>query len=109
MAIRKKADRAKLFIPFDALKGLKEALREKEKVLCEKKELTEEEIEEISFTLKQINKRDIVKVKYFASNEYLFLQGMVSSIDFTLKKIKVIKTITNFDDILNIEIEGHFE
>ena len=40
MAIRKKADRAKLFIPFDALKGLKEALREKEKVLCEKKELT---------------------------------------------------------------------
>ena len=30
MAIRKKADRAKLFIPFDALKGLKEALREKE-------------------------------------------------------------------------------
>ena len=70
MAIRKKADRAKLFIPFDALKGLKEALREKEKVLCEKKELTEEEIEEISFTL---------------------------------------KTIINFDDILNIEIEGHFE
>ena len=94
MAIRKKADRAKLFIPFDALKGLKEALREKEKVLCEKK---------------QIKKRDIVRVKYFSNNEYLSLQGMVSSIDFTLKKIKVIKTIINFDDILNIEIEGHFE
>ena len=109
MAIRKKADRAKLFIPFDALKGLKEALREKEKVLCEKKELTEEEIEEISFTLNKINKRYIFKLKYFASNEYLFLQGVVSSIDFTLKKIKVIKTIINFDDILNIEIEGHFE
>ena len=55
------------------------------------------------------NNRDIVKVKYFSSNEYLFLQGMVSSIDFTLKKIKVIKTIINFDDILNIEIESHFE
>ena len=37
-----RADRAKQFLPFDALKGLQEALREKEIENEEKKELSEE-------------------------------------------------------------------
>jgi hypothetical protein len=32
-----KLERAKIFLPFDALKGFQEALREKEKVLVPKK------------------------------------------------------------------------
>ena len=48
-----KADRAKQFIPFDALKGLKEALKEKEKIYVEKKELSEEEIVNITITNKK--------------------------------------------------------
>lgn len=46
-----RADRAKQFAPFDALKGLQEALREKEE-MHEKKEnieLLEEAKEEISY------------------------------------------------------------
>ena len=44
-----RADRAKQFMPFDALKGFREALAEKEKLVEEKKsaertELTEEEL-----------------------------------------------------------------
>ena len=38
-------DRAKQFMPFDALKGLQEALRSKEIEYEEKKELSEEEQE----------------------------------------------------------------
>lgn len=39
MANRKKADRAKQFIPFDALKGFREALKAEEKRVVERKEL----------------------------------------------------------------------
>jgi mannose-6-phosphate isomerase class I len=105
----RKADRAKQFIPFDALKGFKEALRAKEKIKSEKKELTEEEINEISKTLKNVNKRDIVKVIFYKNQEYIELEGMVSNIDFTLKTIKIIKEIILFDDIIVIKIQNKYE
>ena len=44
-------NRARQFLPFDALKGLQEALREKEIELDERKELSEESIEELSNNL----------------------------------------------------------
>lgn len=44
--------RAKQFAMFDALKGLKDAIAEKEKEFCSKRELTEERIDEINQTLR---------------------------------------------------------
>ena len=41
------ANRAKQFVPFAALKGFEEAIKEKEKVIVSKVELTKESIEEI--------------------------------------------------------------
>lgn len=41
-----RANRAKQFMPFDALKGFQEALREKEKVLAWPEERKEEDAEE---------------------------------------------------------------
>ena len=86
-----KLERAKIFLPFDALKGLKEALREKEKILVDKKILSIEEKEKISKKLIQIKKGMIIKVIYFENNEYIELEGMVSLIDFVYKKIKIVK------------------
>ncbi len=99
-----KADRAKIFLPFDALKGFREALRKKEKVVVSKKELTEEETDKISYTLLNIKKKMIVKVIYFNKDEYLELIGMVSSNDSIYKKIVVVEEKINYDDIYSIEI-----
>ena len=104
-----KSDRAKLFIPFDALKGLREALKEKEKIYVERKELNQEEIEAISLVLKDVRKRDFVKITYFQNGEYLVLEGMVSSIDYVYRKIKIIKTEIDFEDILSISISKKFD
>ena len=104
MAIRNKADRAKLFIPFDALKGFHEALKEKERILVSKKDLSQEEIEEISKTLQLIKKRDVVNAIYFDKNEYVEIIGMVSNIDFVYKTLKIIKTEIKFDDLLSIKV-----
>ena len=106
MARNMKADRAKLFIPFDALKGYKEALREKERIVCDKKILSEEQMEELSNKILAIRKRDIVKLIYFEKDEYLELTGMVSSIDYIERTITIIKTKIKFDDIYEIEREN---
>ncbi len=99
-----KADRAKIFLPFDALKGFREALKEKEKIIVPKIELSEEETDKLSRLLLGIKKRMIVRVIYFNSGEYLELTGMVSNNDFVYKKITIIETVIKYIDILKIEI-----
>ena len=60
-------DRAKQFAPFDALKGLQTSLRlrEYQHERVQKGEIQEEKAEEISRVLINLNKHDVVKIKYF--------------------------------------------
>lgn len=101
-----KLERAKIFLPFDALKGFQEALREKEKVLVPKRILSNEEKEKISNKLIQIKKGMIIKIIYFENDEYIELEGIVSSIDFVYKTIKIVKKEILFSDILDIKGEN---
>ena len=98
------AERAKKFMPFDALKGLKAALREKERIVVEKKELSEEKGEELDRKLREIQRKDIVTVIYFHEDEYVKVTGMVSRIDMTARVLKVVNTKIGFDDIYDIEV-----
>ena len=56
------SDRAKQFLPFDALNGFQLALREKEKIIVDKKELSEEMKEELSKKLNSLEIGDKVKI-----------------------------------------------
>ena len=98
------AERAKQFMPFDALKGLKAALREKERIVVEKKELSEEKGEELDRILREIQLKDMVTVIYFQQDEYVKVTGMVSRIDMTARVLKVVNTKIGFDDIYDIEV-----
>lgn len=97
-----RAERAKQFMPFDALKGLKAALREKERIVVEKKELSEEKGEELDRKLHQLQLKDMVTVIYFQENEYVKVTGMVSRIDVTARVLKVVNTKISFEDIYDI-------
>ena len=70
-------DRAKQFAPFDALKGLQEALRLKEYQHDRtiKGDIPEEKIEAISKTLLELEKDDLVEVQYFYDGYYKTLIG----------------------------------
>lgn len=102
MAISRE-DRAKQFLPFDALKGFQKALREKEIEYVEKKELSQEILEEISETLKTIEKGDTIKVVYYTNRQYKETIEKVKEISKADKKIILYgdKKI-NFADILKI-------
>ncbi len=96
------ADRAKQFAPFSALKGLDEALRQKERVFVEKPEFSDEAAEELSQKLAQICVGMRVNVVYYSDGEYVSAEGLVTGIDKTFKKLTVVKTEINMDDIVSI-------
>lgn len=95
-------ERASMFFPFDALKGLQEALREKERIRVDKKSLSLEKIEELSYLLNQIKKGDIITIVYYQEQEYLQLTGMVANIDTLFHTITVVNKKIEFEDILDI-------
>ena len=72
-----RADRAKQFAPFDALKGLQEAMRikEYEHERIAKGELSEDVIKEISSVLSSIEKGDSVNVQFFRDGHIVQLTG----------------------------------
>ena len=96
------ADRAKQFAPFSALKGLDEALRQKERVFVEKPELSDEAAEEISRKLMELSVGMRVCAVYYSDGECVSVEGIVTRIDKTFKKLTVVKTEIPMDDIVNI-------
>lgn len=97
-----RADRAKQFMPFAALKGYGDALRLKEKIVVERVELSEERKEELDRRLRQVCRNDIITVTYYYEGEYLQMTGMVSRIDETARMLKIVNTKIGFDDICDI-------
>ena len=108
MADREKmsrSDRAKQFAPFDALKGLHEAikLKEFEHEMIAKNEMSEDEIKIISNELSQIEKGDKIKVRFFRDGHIVDLKG-VCAIDVIEQQLKVGAFVVFFDDIKEIKI-----
>lgn len=101
-----KLDRAKIFLPYDTLKGLREALREKEKVIVAKKILSEDEKRVLSNKLQQVQKMRLVKVVYYDGKEYVELEGLVSKVDLEYEHCLYIKKQRiNFSDLLDISAD----
>lgn len=99
-----RAERAKQFMPFAALKGYEDALREKEKIVVPKIELSEEMKEELDRIMHRIGKKDMVRVVYFHEDEYLQITGMVSRLDADGGILKVVNTKIKFEDIYQVEM-----
>lgn len=75
--------RAKIFSAFDALKGLREALAEKEQIPELRRELSCDAVEELNRTLTALQKGQQITVVYYCSYEqhYRQLTGPVTRID----------------------------
>ena len=98
-----RVSRAKQFLPFDALKGLQEALREKEIEYEEKKELSEDTLSELNDKFNQVENGKSIKLKYYKNGRYSEIEGIVTNIDYIKKKIQINKTENvNICDIIDI-------
>lgn len=93
------SNKAQQFLPFDALKGFKEAIKSKEKETICKKELSIDELEELSYIINSIHKNDLVKITFYQDNNYETIIGYVTNIDSIFKNIIINKKKILFDDI----------
>ena len=105
MAI-KKADRARQFMPFAALTGYYEVIKQREKIIEPRKELSEDEAEILSSKLSKIQKGMLVTLTYYKEDCYEILTGLVSNIDSIYRTITIVKTKIAIDDVCDIRIES---
>ena len=101
-------DRAKQFMPFDALKGLQEELRKREdKRLKEnKRDLKDEEIMWLTRAINALKKGMKVKVTYYnyVNERYVTFRDVFQNAYRVTRTFKKQNYSICFDDLLNVEI-----
>jgi len=97
-----RAERAKQFMAFSPLRGYYDLIKQKQKMVVEKKSLTSDSAEELSFKFNQIKVGKIVDVVYFCIDEYVRCHGMVSRIDPNERTLTIVKTKISLDNIVEI-------
>ena len=99
-------ERAKIFAPFDALKGFREMLKEDEIIHEERIEPSEDMIEYLSEIINSLCVGMMIEVKYYVPEckYYKKMTGIFTKIDKVYKKITIVKTKINIEDIIDIKI-----
>ena len=100
------SERAKIFAPFDALKGFREMLKEEERVKEVKKELSQDMIDDLDNVINSLKLGMMIEVIFYDSKveSYKSLIGVFTKVDAIYKKLVVVKTRINLEDILSIKI-----
>lgn len=99
-------ERAKQFMAFDALKGLREALTERElrHSRVERRQVSEEEAAEISRTLGALAPGDRVSVIFYHGGHYLELEADLAALSAPFRYLQLGEEKISFDDIYRIRI-----
>ena len=96
--------RAKQFLPFDSLKGFREAIKTMEEIHESKKDLSIDELNDLDKKIKLIKKNDLIKVKYFYLEDYIETIDTLKKVDNVFKKLILKNNKISFDDIMDIEL-----
>jgi len=99
------SQRAKIFAPFDALRGFSAALRAKEKIRRPRRLLLEDKLEELNAKASALKKGDYVSILYYSDDDYLTVSGFLSEIDLISRTFVVAGKEIGFDDIYELEAE----
>lgn len=101
----KRSERAKQFIPFSALKRLDEELTRAEKVLCQKRELLEDEAEELNRKLTDIEAGSRIEIEYYRMGEYVKKKGTVKRVDDVYRVIEVDDKKIKISSIVSVKVD----
>ena len=96
--------RAKQFMPFDAMKGLQEALRDREErhARVERHGISEEEQEALSAVLNRLSKGDKIRISYYSHFHDVEKAGTVTAVYYAYRFLKVDEEKIVFDDVYGI-------
>ena len=96
--------RAKQFMPFDALTGLREAIAAKERVIEPRRYPSEDAIAEMNVKLLDLHKGQLITVVYYGDYEqrYLQLTGPVIKVDSYWHSIQIENITIDFSEIYEL-------
>lgn len=100
-----RADRAKQFAPFSALKGLEEALEKKRLAQTTRRIPDEKRSETLNKRLSRIRAGERVYVMYYSKKGYIKRRLVVEDVDVSKRAILSDGEYVFFDDIYAIKIE----
>lgn len=98
-----RASRAQIFQSFDALKGFREILKEKERVIVPKKILSEDDLAELDYKIHLVKIGMIIQVTYYDKGQYIQIDGIVSKLNLDTKMIQIVKTKLDLKSIVDIK------
>ena len=100
-------ERAKQFMPFDAMKGLQAALREREErhSRVERRVLDEEVLEANSAVLARISKGSVVSLRCYSAFHEVTKRGTVTELNTAFRFLRLDGEKIAFDDIYEISDE----
>lgn len=99
---RRHADRAAQFMPFAALTGYYDLVRERERVTEPRREPSEEEAARISAELASVRKGQLVRVTHYERDAYVTTEGIVTRIDLAARELTVVRRHISFADVWHI-------
>ncbi len=100
---RPRADRARQFMPFAALRGYYDLIREQQRVPEPRRDLADEDVERISRHLAGLAKGDMVRIRHYDRDAYVDTEGVVARMDPVERTVTVVRQQIAFDDILYVE------
>ena len=95
-------DRAIQFMPFDALKGFREALEQVEKFSEDKKEFSDDYFYVLNQKINKLKLGEKVLIKHYYELEYIETISVIKRIDKVYKKIYLVNSIIEIDDIVEV-------
>lgn len=106
---RPRADRAQQFMPFAALTGYYQMIRERQRVIEERHELTDEEAAELDEVLSRVHRGDLVRVRYYDRDCYVWRTDIVRQVDAAMRRLRLEHMDIPFADVLSVEVVGRAE
>ena len=99
-------DRAKQFLPFDALKGLREELESREEKMSRvpRHSHSDEQMEEISNIIARLKRGSQIIMTFYRTGHYYELQGTVLDVNVIYHYIIVGEERIFFEDIYSLSI-----
>lgn len=103
-----RSERAKQFAPFDALRGLREALEKKEleHERQEQRMRTEEETEALERVLAVLTRGQRAEALFYAGGFYLQARGVVEDIDLVRRILRIGDGRIVFEDLYYVRLLG---
>lgn len=95
--------RAHIFSAFDALKGFREMLKEKERVVVSKRMLSEDDLEVLNQKVHAIEKGMMITLIYFDNGDYVQRTGRVVKVSFDEQYIQIVKSKISLKSIVDIQ------